>query len=195
METLVFKRKKYIVEETLLDSECKKSYLVSFKNKKYVYSLFSDVINYKKEIERYKRITDYGISVPPIVKKSKKQCAFLNKYVGDLTADKILAKEDISDKIFEQLFIIYRFARFSHVELDYMPEKYAFYKDKLYYLSYEFYPQNNDKNLENYGIRYWFSGKEGLSHLKELGYDVDNSRLIDNASLNKKIVLLSIMKW
>ncbi len=195
MDTIRFKRKTYNVIKELDKCEYVTSFLVSYKNKQFLLKQFNNPVSFNNEIDKYKRITDYGIKIVPMLKKDKKNNLLLFKYVGEDTIDKILAKEDIPDEIFAQLFNIYRFARFSKIELDYMPEKYAYYQNELYYLSLDFYKQDKRINLENYGIRYWFTGKEGISHLALLGYTIDKSRLIDEANLNKKIILLSIMKW
>lgn len=195
MENIVFKRKNFVVEKELNKSEYVTSFLVSYKNKQFLLKQFNNPVSFNNEIDSYKRITDYGIKVPILKKKDKKNNLLLFQYVGDNTVDKILAKEDINDEIFSKLFNMYRFARFSHIELNYMPENYCLFNDELYYLSYNFSKQDKNKNLENYGIRYWYSGKEGIAHLEELGYEIDHKRLIDEANLNKKIILLSIMKW
>lgn len=170
-------------------------FLLCRKNKYFHLKTFDNIDDFKKEINEYKTKTKYGIYVPKMLKTSKRELSILFEYVGEETIDSLLAKGDIDEKIFDKLFIIYRFARFSHIELNYYPENFAYYNGELYYLLYEFSKENKDKNLENYGIRFWFSGEEGLSHLKELGYSVDNSRLLSKGELNKKIVLLSIMKW
>ncbi len=195
MDCLRFKRKNYEVIKELQKSEYFTIFLVKYKNKQFILKQFNNSVSFFNEIDSYKKITDYGIKVAPLLKKDKKNNLLLYKDVGEETIDKILAKEDISDDIFGQLFNIYRFARFSKIELDYMPENYCIYNNELYYRSLKFFTADKKKNLENYGIRFWFTGSEGLAHLKELGYEVDKNRFIDEANLNKKIILLSIMKW
>lgn len=195
MDYLCFKRKNYEVIKVLQKSEYVTIFLVKYKNKQFILKQFNNSVSFFNEIDSYKKITDYGIKVAPLLKKDKKNNLLLYKDVGEETIDKILAKEDISDYIFGQLFNIYRFARFSKIELDYMPENYCIYNNELYYCSLKFSTADKKKNLENYGIRFWFTGSEGLAHLKELGYEVDKNRFIDEANLNKKIILLSIMKW
>ncbi len=190
-ESKTFKRRTYEVIKSLNPHE----FFLARKNKKFYLKTFDDIDSFRKEIDDYKNITKYGIKVPRMLKCSKKELSILFEYVGEETIDKLLSQSDIDEKIFDQLFTIYRFARFSHIELNYLPENYAFYNGELYYLLHEFSKEDKNRNLENYGIRFWFTGVEGLTHLKELGYEVNNARAISKAELNKKIVLISIMKW
>ena len=190
-ESKIFKRRKYEVIKSLNPHE----FSVRRKNKYFHLKTFDDINSFNKEISDYKAITKYGIKVPRMLKSSKRELLILFEYVGEETIDKLLDQGDIDEKVFDKLFTIYRFARFSHIELNYLPENYALYNGELYYFLYEFSKENKERNLENYGIRFWFTGVEGISHLKELGYEVNNARLLSKAELNKKIVLISIMKW
>lgn len=190
-ESKTFKRRKYEVIKSLNPHE----FSVRRKNKYFHLKTFDDINSFNKEISDYKAITKYGIKVPRMLKSSKRELTILFEYVGEETIDKLLDQGDIDEKVFDKLFTIYRFARFSHIELNYLPENYALYNGELFYLLYEFSKENKERNLENYGIRFWFTGVEGISHLKELGYEVNNARLLSKAELNKKIVLISIMKW
>ena len=76
-----------------------------------------------------------------------------------------------------------------------MPEKYMFDGKELYYVGEEFFAANKDKNLENFGLRYWLTSLEGINHLEELGFDINKKRLIQKDEVNKKIVLISILRW
>ncbi len=190
-ESKIFKRRTYEVIKSLNPHE----FSVRRKNKYFHIKTFDDINSFNKEISDYKAITKYGIKVPRMLKSSKRELSILFEYVGEETIDKLLYQGDIDEKVFDKLFTIYRFARFSHIELNYLPENYALYNGELFYLLYEFSKENKERNLENYGIRFWFTGVEGISHLKELGYEVNNARLLSKAELNKKIVLISIMKW
>ena len=190
-ESKIFKRRTYEVIKSLNPHE----FSVRRKNKYFHLKTFDDIKSFNKEISDYKAITKYGIKVPRMLKSSKRELSILFEYVGEETIDKLLDQGDIDEKVFDKLFTIYRFARFSHIELNYLPENYALYNGELFYLLYEFSKENKERNLENYGIRFWFTGVEGISHLKELGYEVNNARLLSKAELNKKIVLISIMKW
>ena len=190
-ESKTFKRRKYEVIKSLNPHE----FSVRRKNKYFHLKTFDDIKSFNKEISDYKAITKYGIKVPRMLKSSKRELSILFEYVGEETIDKLLDQGDIDEKVFDKLFTIYRFARFSHIELTYLPENDALYNGELFYLLYEFSKENKERNLENYGIRFWFTGVEGISHLKELGYEVNNARLLSKAELNKKIVLISIMKW
>lgn len=195
METIKFKRKMYELLETMHEGEFHKTFLVSFKNKMFVLKQFVDQGSFLVELKLAKEIDKIGIRTPKILKKDKKTFSFLQEYIEGKNMLEEIAEHEIDDHTMELMFTLYRFARFSHVDLNYYPELYKVHKDEMYYLSYDMFNQNENINFENYGIKFWMYGDECIEHLKEKGFEIDKTRRIPSAELKKKIVLLSIMKW
>lgn len=195
MPSIHVKRKQYEIIKTLLEDETHSTYLTKKDDKNYIVKSYVTFNVFSYAIEQHKKLKKCGIKSPKLLKVDKVRLTILFEYIEGEDMLSVLSKQDISDEVFDKLFIMYRFARFSKIDLNYLPENYVFYKNELYYMSTEIGPQMTNKNLENYGIRYWVYTFECGEHLEEKGYVVDKSRLLPRAVANKKIVLLSIMRW
>ena len=195
MEKLIVLKKEFEIISTLSEDEYHKSYHVKRGDKHFFIKKFSDYPSFKASLENRKALKKNGINIPKILKSSKKELVIITQYIEGKNCLELIADSELNDNIYEQLFHIYRFARFAKIELNYLPENYVFYKGDLYYLSEHFEPQNKNKNLENYGIYFWFYGNECVEHLKEKELPIDKSRILQKGEVNKKIVLTSIMKW
>ena len=195
MEKLIVLKKEYEIVSLLKEDEYHKSYQVKRGEKLFFIKKFNDYGSFRASLENRKALKKNGIKIPKTLKVNKKELVIITQFIKGENCLEMIAKDELDEKIYEQLFHIYRFARFAKIELDYLPENYVFFKDELYYLSEHFEPQNQKKNLENYGIYFWFYGNECAEHLKEKGLPVDNSRILQKGEVNKKIVLTSIMKW
>lgn len=195
MENILFKKKEYKVIEKLSDHEYYSSYKCSFKNKVYFVRAFANQAEFLADYNSYKELKKLGITMPKLLKKDKKSNVIIYEYIDGDNVAKHLAKEDLPDEYFSMMFNMYRFARFSKFELDYNPINYVVKNNTLYYLSHVKKKQNQEINFENYGINFWLMSKEGYENLKQLGFEVDSKRVVSKGDVNKKIVLLSIMKW
>lgn len=191
MEVMKIKNKSYeVIEE--LDSGV---FLVSKKDKKFVLRHFESISSLLREIDRRKKLKKYGINIPKIIKVSKKDLCLLIEFISEETMLDVLLKGDIPDKSFKELFNIYRFCRFSKIDLNYHPENFAMKKGRMYYLALDIEKASEDRNLENYGLYYWVYSPQCVEHLKELNLEIDKSRKLTQPEANKKIVLISIMHW
>ena len=191
MENIVIKNKNYeVVKE--LDSGV---FLVSQKDKKFALRQFASSESFNNEIALRKRLKKLGVNIPKTVKAFKKELCLLIEYISDETMLDVLLKGDIPDEAFKELFNIYRFCRFSKVDINYLPENFAMKKGRMYYLALDLMESSEEKNLENYGLFYWIYSPQLATHLKELNLEIDKSRLLTQPEANKKIVLISIMHW
>lgn len=196
MENLIIRRRIYIVDHLIKSGISHDSYLCKYKERSYLVKQFKSISDYQADLANYKVVKKYGINLPKLMRKDKKTFCVSFQYIDAQNMAEVIANNDASDDVFGELFNMYRFARFSKIDLNYLPENYKYYKNSLFYLSYnEFGPAHKDKNLENYGIYFWIYGSDCMNHLKDLGLPIDKSRLLIQPEVNKKIVLLSIMKW
>ena len=195
MEKLIAAKKEYQIISLLKEDEFHKSYKCERKGKLYFIKVFSDLASFQADALNHKTLKKNGINVPKLLKSNKKDLSNTYQFIEGENALQIIAKQDLDEIYYEQLFHIYRFARFAKIELDYHPENYVLYKNELYYLAHDFIPQNQEKNLENFGIYFWFYSEELAAHLKENNLPIDKKRILSKGEVNKKIVLTSIMKW
>ena len=195
MENIVVRRKSYEIKRMVIEKEDHTSFECEIKGKRYFVKQYTDLDSFGFEIKSYKEFSSYGIRNPKLLRKDKNNLTVVYEFINGIKATDVIADGTISDDWFEKLFLIYRFARFSKIDINYLPEFYQMYNGELVYLNHYFFEQNPKKNLENYGIDFWLYGERCAEHLKELGYQVDKSKILTKPELNKKIVLLSIMKW
>ena len=195
MEKLTIAKKEYDIVSILKEGEFSISYKCSHKGKMFFIKVFKDESSFKAELLNHKMLKKYGIRVPKLIKVLKNDLTLIYQFIEGENVLEVIAKQELDEIYFSELFEQYRFARFSKIELNYLPQNYVLYKNQLYYLSKEFIPQNKDKNLENYGICYWFYSEQLVELLKEQNIPIDKKRLLNKGEVNKKIVLTSIMKW
>ena len=191
MSTIILKNKVYeIVSE--VESGV---FVVSRKDKKYILRQLENYKDFYYELQTRKKLKKFGINIPKIVKKFKINFCLLIEHISDETMLDVLLKEDISDDAFRELFNIYRFCRFSKIDLDYHPENFAIKNGRMYYLSLSYGEADEKKNLENYGLYFWVYSPQLIAHLKEQNLSIDKKRALSVPEANKKIVLISIMHW
>lgn len=195
MEKLLIHKKEYEIISLLKEGEFSKSYKCHLKGKLFFIKVFNDESSFKADLANYKTLKKYGIRNPKLIKALPKEKTLIYQFIDGENALVKLSQGDLDEIYYTELFEQYRFARFSKIELNYLPENFVLYKNQLYYLSHDFMPQNKDKNLENYGIYFWFYSNELAEHLKEHNLPVDKKRILSKGEVNKKIVLTSIMKW
>ena len=195
MEMISIGFKKYEVVKVVKESDFHFSMICKYKNKQYFVRRFKMIQAYEHCIQDYKAIKKLGIKIPKMIKNSKKNLTILYQFIDAENCAEKLSKEDIPENYFDKLFLLHRFAKFSKVDLNYLPEKFRFFNNEMYYMSYEFFPVGGEKNFEDFGLFHWHYGMDAMNHLKELGLPIDKKRVLTLPELKKKIVLLSIMKW
>ena len=197
MEELKLKHKKYEVLEDLGSFDLYDALRLVRKNKKYTYKKYKSIAGYNDEMDRYTQLVKAGIRVPKIIDKDKKTLEVIFDYLEGERCDSLLVKNDfeLPEIYYERLFIVYRFCRFSKIELNYLPENFVLKNDLLYYDSLDIYNQNSKINLENYGLHFWIKSAKAYEHLEKLGYKFEKKQILKKGEANKKIVLLSIKYW
>ena len=75
--------------------------------------------------------------------------------------------------------------------LNYEPEKWMLVNNELYYLSLMTIRYQKPKDLVDRYIRLWFNTNELAKYLKDLGKNYDKSRIKNDFSTNKEIVLMT----
>lgn len=197
MDIVKFGFRKYEVVSTISSTDQLLMLEVKDRKNRYVYKKYMTSAPFLDEFERYTKLYKCGIRIPRMIQKNKKtnECLF-EVFEGD-HCDKLLVENDfeLPEIYYEQLFVLYRFCRFSKIELNYLPENFILRGKYLYYDSLDIYNQNTKINLESYGLYHWIKSKQAYKHLEALGYEFKNKQPLSSAEAKKKIVLISIKYW
>jgi hypothetical protein len=195
MEKRVIKRYEYELVQLLAHSEEASVYLAKRKDRVFSYREYRTESAYNKDLGKYKKIQKIGVNVQKLIAHDRQLLVLIFERFQEPTALDVLASEDLKEIYFKQLFTIYRFCRFSKLELNYMPNNYVLKGTTLYYVGEDVTESDPSRNLENFGLRYWIYSKEAAELLEETGHSVDLKRIISEEETNKRIVLLSVTYW
>jgi len=195
METRNIKRCEYEIGDVLSRVDGLVILLAKYRDRFFSFRQYANEDLYLADLAKYKRIQRAGINVPKLITHDREKKVLIFERFEEKKALDVLSVEDLKEIYFKQLFNIYRFCRFSKIEIDYMPENYILKGTTLYYIGEEIIDANPKRNLENYGLRYWIYSKEAADHLREKGFAIDAKRIISEEEANKRIVLLSVTYW
>ncbi|MCQ2802384.1 MAG: hypothetical protein MJ225_01725 [Bacilli bacterium] len=186
MENIKVGHKEYQVAQIISDT-CS---ILERKNKKFFLRKLLELRNGgNMQIYCAKRLSTSGINFPKIVKIDKKRGLMLTQYLEGENLASYLGKSDMTDDLFESLFLNQYMARRSALTLDYLPENFIIVKGKVFY-TYPFYKKYDHKeDLTEKYIRLYFNTNELGNYLKKLGISYDISRIKDSYATNKQIVL------
>ena len=186
MDKVRFNKKEYDVINQI---DVNKS-LISYKGKEFVL-LSLDEDAYYELLKQYNELKISGISIPKLIKKDKKEFKVLLENV-DVKQNVLqtLIEQPINDFLLTEIFKISWYARHSNINIDYHPDNFVIYKNKLYYVSFKAIRGfDKARSFEIEGIRWWFYTKEFYSYCTNKGYSFDKTKLKDEYKTNKEIVL------
>lgn len=195
MEKRVIKRYEYELVQLLKQSEKVSIFLAQRKDRFFTFREYRLEDAYNEDLAKYKRIQKIGVNVQKLIAHDRQLLVLIFERFQEPTALDVLAKEELKEIYFKQLFNIYRFCRFSKVELNYMPNNYILKGTTLYYVGEQITDSNASRNLENFGLRYWIYSKEATELLEKKGHPIDAKRILSEEEANKRIVLLSVTYW
>ncbi|MFA5442944.1 MAG: hypothetical protein WCX85_02270 [Bacilli bacterium] len=195
MEKRVIKRYEYELMQLLKHTEEVDIYLAKRKDRYFSFREYRVEKPYNEDLAKYKKIQKIGVNVQKLIAHDRQLLVLIFECFQEPTVLDILAKEELKEIYFKQLFTIYRFCRFSKVELNYLPNNFVLKGTTLYYVGEEITASDPSRNLENFGLRYWIYSKEASELLEEKGLPIETKRLISEEETNKRIVLLSVTYW
>ncbi len=188
MEKIIIKRKEYELVESKEDGTS----VISRKGKNYLLRKFNNSEEFFSFVTQAKKIKASGVNNPKVVVIDKKSYSFITEYVQGPTLLSILAKEDLSDQIYDELFRMYWYAKADKLALDYHTENWIINNGNLVYTPFTCSPfENNDVFIKN-EVRQWFFTKEFVEYAKSKGIEVNENRLESEYAVNKKIALITL---
>ena len=192
MEVFEIKRKIFEVIEKLGD----RSYKVSRKGKIF---FLKDFENDKKGFENYVesewKLNNTGIPHPKIYAYDKNILVVASEFIEGTTVLEDLMKEDLSDRYYELAFKANWFVKKDKLAIDYSPEKWKLFNDKLYYLGQICGEFDEHHYFEKEPLRLWFYTKDLAKHLIKLGLPVNRNRVPENEAMVNKQMALKVVKY
>ncbi len=192
MKTVQFKNIFYDVCKILNENEILARYVVELKGKKVVFVYHKHFNDYLSDLKKLKK---YGIQIPKIIKIDKKSNLIIQEHIDGISVFDLLKNEDLGDKVFNEIFMIYKFCRFSNINLDYSPDNYLFDGKRLFYTSNYYGVFEQDESFEDKGIYYWLYGKIYTKLLIERGFEINKTRLLTDQEARKKAITTALLYW
>lgn len=189
METIKIKHKEYQITQIISDDK----YIGSYKDKKYLLRKF----DYSSEegkalLYNIKKLINNGVKVPKLIAVDKKVGFLVSEFIEGITAMEYLSKQDFSEDLFDQLFKINHMAKSGRMTLNYSPDKWIIREGELYYVYPWFINYNPKEELSEKYLKLYFNTKELAEFLNENDVFYDKSRIKDEYSTNKEMVLMTV---
>jgi hypothetical protein len=194
MEITINKRHIYELDGEFADSKDDYMFVKAKRNNK-TFLIRKYYTNFSDAIDEQNKLKKFGINIPRIIEIDKKANIVVEEIPSGDNCFDILLNKDIEEKCFVQLFVMYRFCRFSEINIDYNPKNFVFDGKKIVYIGRHFWKMDKKRNLENYGIRYWLYTNEFVDYIDSLGIKPDSNRILPEEVANKQIVLLCVAYW
>lgn len=188
MEIIRIKHRDFEILDTLSEN----SFLLERKGKKYFARKFTPKTQEGYELTySVRKLSTSGVKIPKLYWIDGKAGYIVSEYVEGQYVSDYLAEKDLEEKYYESLFRTAYFARMSNLTLDYEPYNWMIVNNELVYLSPMTILYQKEKDLVDRYLRLWFNTKELAKYLAEKGKNYDKSRLKDDFSTNKEIVLMT----
>ena len=147
------------------------SYLAEFEDQHFVLKLmhnepchyynFGNNNKVSLEINAYHKLKKCGIVLPELIAHDAEKNYLVKEYIDGYTASELIARDQITESIIEQLFEMYHLAKNTGLNIDYFPTNFILRDHQLFYIDYECNAYSPEWNLPNWGIYYW-ANREGF---------------------------------
>lgn len=156
---------KYFIQKQLGKGKSGYSYLAEHKNQNVVlkimhdepceYYSFGDNNKVDLEIIAYHKLQKCGLPMPGLLNYDAENNFLIKEFIDGIIASELIANDQISDSIIQQLFKIYHVVKSAELNIDYFPTNFIIRKQKLFYIDYECNSYSSQWNLPNWGLYYW----------------------------------------
>ena len=188
METIKIKHREFVISKAISDN----SYLLERKNKYFFARRFETKTQEAKELAyAIRKISTSGVKCPKLFYLDEKAGYAVYEYLEGSLMSEYLSSNDMDDNLYEQLFKNAYYAKIGGMTLDYEPDKWMKVGNALYYVYPMFIRYQKEKDLVDRYIRLWFNTKELANYMKNINVFYDKSRIKDEYSTNKEIVLMA----
>lgn len=186
-QEIEIKRKFFEVIETLGE----RSYKVERKGKIYFLKDFgNDEHGFWQYVDTESSLNTTGIAHPRIYTYDKRTHIVATEFIEGKSVMDLLIEQDLDDGVIESVFKANWFSRHSKVPLDYSPNVWKVYNNKLFFVGTIRGKFDDKQTFEKHGLRLWFYTKDFIMFLNKFGIKGDINRIgADEAAINKKIAL------
>ena len=180
----------------IIEEKSSTSFIGVFKNKKYYINKYEPHTEAGEELAfSVSRIKSAGIKSPKLFLLDKKNGYIVREYIEGESVMELISKSDLSEDIYHQLFLNEYMAKINRMTLDYEPDKWILSNGTLYYVYPHFIIYDEEKDLVKRYLRLWFNTKELIQFLSKHGLSFDKTRLKDEYTTNKEIVLTTVKHY
>ncbi len=188
MEVIKIKHREFEILENISEN----SLILERKNIKFFARRFEPRTQDAKEIAyAIRKIATSGVKCPKLYYLDEKAGYAVFEYLNGSTVMQYLSENDITENMYEQLFKNAYYARLSGMTLNYEPDKWMLVDGTMYYVYPMFILYKKEKDLVDRYIRLWFNTKELAKFMENNGVFYDKTRIKDEFSTNKEIVLMT----
>lgn len=179
------------------------SYLTEYDNKYLVLKLMHnepcsyysfDKNKVELEVEAYIRLTGCNIPIPELICYDLVNEYLIKEFIDGEMASEIIAYNQISELIIQQLFKIYHKVKNAGLNIDYFPTNFIIKELRLFYIDYECNPYSSNWNLLNWGLYYWANSK-GFKEFLSKGDSTHVNESADEGVPIKKPFEKLVSKW
>lgn len=188
MEAIKIKHREF----QLLEQVSENSFLLERKGKKFFARKFEPKTQDAKEMcYAMRKLATSGVKVPKLYYLDEKAGYAVYEHLEGMTMMEYLSSNEMIDCLYEQLYKNAYYARINKMTLNYEPDKWMLADGVLYYVYPMFILYQKEKDLVERYIRLWFNTKELSNFMTKNGVFYDKSRIKDECSINKEIVLIA----
>lgn len=188
MNALKIKHKEFEIVEIISNNIWK----CSFKNKLYIISkLDNKDVNYKETLFMFNKLKNSGVNQPKLICVDKKQGYIVREFIDGLNMFDYILDSDFDENIYKQIFLNSYYARVAGLNLDFNLKAWTLVGDKLYYTSLFSEKYDPKMDFTKKMVRLWFLSEELANYFKKSGVLLDNSRIKDENTVNKEMVLMT----
>lgn len=192
MEKLKIKHREF----EIIEEKSENSFIGVFKDKKYYINKFLPHTEAGDELcYSVSRIKTSGIKAPKLFLLDRKNGYVVREFIEGINVMNIIAESDLSEDIYRQLFLNAYMAKVNRMTLNYEIDKWILKNDELYYVYPHFINYDEEKDLAKRYLRLWFNTKELVQFLDKHELSFDKSRLKDEYTTNKEIVLMTVKHY
>ena len=188
MDKIVIKRKEFEIVELIANNIFKCSY----KNKLYLLTKL-DVNDafYNDNLKQFNKLVHSAVKQPKIKLIDKKQGYIVREFVEGINLFDYILDNDFNESIYKQVFLNSYYARVAGLNLNFDLKSWLLVGDDLYYINLYSEKYEREKDFTKNEIRKWFFSEELRKYYEENGIIFDKTRLKDEYSVNKEMVLMT----